>query len=213
LDLTRWEDIYKAYSNKEKVLVRSNGTTTYIAKDIAYAMWKHGIIKSNIKFKEYIKQPNGEYIYEINDEGKEIEPCKISINVIGMEQMHNQLMVKRVIEEIDRSSKYIYYGYGLVRLHRNTAKMFGINEDIKMSGRKGLYINVDDLYEKLYNIAYDKFKDKETSEKIVKSFISLEMLKYDRNTTILFDIDKMLNLEEGNAIYFLLYICKDKNHY
>jgi len=91
----------------------------------------------------------------------------------------------------------------LVRLHRNTAKIFGINEDIKMSGRKGLYINVDDLYEKLYNIAYDKFKDKETSERIVKSFISLEMLKYDRNTTILFDIDKMLNLEEGNVIYFL----------
>jgi Arginyl-tRNA synthetase len=88
-------------------------------------------------------------------------------------------------------------------LHRNTAKIFGINEDIKMSGRRGLYINVDDLYEKLYNIAYDKFKDKETSERIVKSFISLEMLKYDRNTTILFDIDKMLNLEEGNAIYFL----------
>ena len=29
------------------------------------------------------------------------------------------------------------------------------------------------------------------------------MLKYDRNTIILFDIDKMLNLEEGNAIYFL----------
>jgi len=120
-----------------------------------------------------------------------------------MEQMHNQLMVKRVIEEIDRNSKYIYYGYGLVRLHRNTAKIFGINEDIKMSGRRGLYINVDDLYEKLYNIAYDKFKDKETSERIVKSFISLEMLKYDRNTIILFDIDKMLNLEEGNAIYFL----------
>jgi arginyl-tRNA synthetase len=203
LDLTRWEDIYKAYSNKEKVLVRSNGTTTYIAKDIAYAMWKHGIIRSGIKFKEYIKQPNGEYIYEINNEGKEIESCKISINVIGMEQMHNQLMVKRVIEEIDKESKYIYYGYGLVRLHRNTAKIFGINEDIKMSGRKGLYINVDDLYEKLYNIAYEKFKDKETSERIVKSFISLEMLKYDRNTTILFDINKMLNLEEGNAIYFL----------
>ncbi|MFZ8801005.1 MAG: arginine--tRNA ligase [Candidatus Nanopusillus sp.] len=203
LDLTRWEDIYRAYSNKEKVLVRSDGTTTYIAKDIAYAMWKHGIIRSNIKFKEYIKQPNDEYIYEVNNEGKEIELCKVSINVIGMEQMHNQLMVKRIIEEIDKESKYIYYGYGLVRLHRNTAKIFGINEDIKMSGRKGLYINVDELYEKLYNIAYDKFKDKEISERIVKSFISLEMLKYDRNTTILFDIDKMLNLEEGNVIYFL----------
>lgn len=203
LDLTRWEDIYKAYSNKEKVLVRSNGTTTYIAKDIAYAMWKHGIIRSGIKFKEYIKQPNEEYIYEINNEGKEIEPCKISINVIGMEQMHNQLMVKRVIEEIDKESKYIYYGYGLVRLHRNTARIFGITEDIKMSGRKGLYINVDDLYDKLYNIAYEKFKDKEKAERIVKSFISLEMLKYDRNTTILFDINKMLNIEEGNAIYFL----------
>ncbi|WP_231433894.1 DALR anticodon-binding domain-containing protein [Candidatus Nanopusillus massiliensis] len=138
LDLTRWEDIYKAYSNKEKVLERSNGTTTYHAKDIAYAMWNHGIIRSDIKFKEYIKQRNGEYIYEINNEGKEIEPYKISVNVIGMEQMHKRLMVKRVIEEIDKDSKYIYYGYGLVRLHRNTAKIFGINEDIKMSGRNGI---------------------------------------------------------------------------
>ncbi|MGC9132897.1 MAG: arginine--tRNA ligase [Nanopusillaceae archaeon] len=205
LDLKKWPDIAKAYSSEEKVLIRSNGTTTYIAKDIAYAMWKLGIIKSNIKFKENILQPNDKYILEIDKNGNiEIEPCDISINVIGSEQTHNQMMVKRVIEEVDKNKKYIHYGYGLVMLHKNTAKIFGIEEDIvKMSGRKGIYINVDDLYNRLYNICFEKFNDKEIAEKLSKGFISLEMLKYDRNSIIKFDINKMLNIEEGNAIYFL----------
>jgi arginyl-tRNA synthetase len=205
LDLKKWPDIAKAYSSEEKVLIRSNGTTTYIAKDIAYAMWKLGIMKSNIKFKENILQPNDKYILEIDKNGNiEIEPCDISINVIGSEQTHNQMMVKRVIEEVDKNKKYIHYGYGLVMLHKNTAKIFGIEEDIvKMSGRKGIYINVDDLYNRLYNICFEKFNDKEIAEKLSKGFISLEMLKYDRNSIIKFDINKMLNIEEGNAIYFL----------
>ncbi|BFI73375.1 arginine--tRNA ligase [Nanoarchaeota archaeon] len=205
LDLNKWPDIAKAYSNTEKVLVRSNGTTTYIAKDIAYAMWKLGIIKSDIKFKQSILQPNNNYILEIDENGNiDLGSCDISINVIGAEQTHNQMMVKKVVEEIDNNKRYIHYSYGLVMLHKNTAKIFGIEEEkVKMSGRKGIYINVDDLYEKLYNISLEKFNDKETAEKVAKSFICLEMLKYDRNTVITFDINKMLNIEEGNAIYFL----------
>ncbi|BBL45209.1 arginine--tRNA ligase [Nanobdella aerobiophila] len=204
LDLTLWPDVERAYANSEKILIRADGTATYIAKDIAYALWKHGIINRNIKFKEKILQKNNSYILEIDDNGNiNINPADISINVIGAEQAHNQMMVKRVVESLDNNKKYIHYSYGLVMLNKNTAKIFGINDDkVKMSGRKGLYINVDDLYNKLYNIALEKF-DKILAEKIIRSFISLEMLKYDKNTVINFDINKMLNLEEGNAIYFM----------
>ncbi|MGC9079619.1 MAG: DALR anticodon-binding domain-containing protein, partial [Nanopusillaceae archaeon] len=205
IDLSRWKDLEKAYGSDKKYIIRKDGTATYLAKDIAYAFWKVGLIENTLRFKESILQPNKKYIYEIKPDGDKIfEQCDLSINVIGKEQTAEQLIIKRIIEEMDKNKKYIHYGYELVMLNRNTAKIFGVEGDmVRMSGRKGLYINVDDLYEKLYNIVYEKFKDEDIARKITKSFICLEMLKYDKNTVINFDIDKMLNIEEGNAIYFL----------
>ncbi len=214
IDLDRWDE-FKNYEDKKKVLIRSDGTSVYLAKDIAYAFWKLGIIKDSIKFKEYKLQPNSKYIYEININGNFIpEVCDISINVIGFEQTYLQLIIKKIIEELNVNKKYIHYSYGLVMLSKNTAKIFGIDEDIvRMSGRKGININVDDLYEKLYQKVYNLMKERlkdldekkleELSHKVTISIISYEILKYSRNSLIVFDFDKILNFEEGNGIYLL----------
>ena len=37
----------------DKVIVRSNGTATYIAKDIPYAAWKLGLLEDPFYYQKY----------------------------------------------------------------------------------------------------------------------------------------------------------------
>jgi len=207
--------------DKYKVLVRSDGTTVYLAKDIAYAMWKHGLIDKDFKYSVFCKQPNGKELWQTDlngiDNPKEFGKAEISINVIGSEQTYLQKIISKIIKELSRAQvKYIHYGYGLVMLSKDTARMFRIQEEkeyIKMSGRKGIFINIDNLLEKTAEIAYNKLKERyqdlseeklrELAFKIARSTLSYEILKYDRNRVVVFDLNKMTNVEEGNALYLM----------
>jgi len=49
-------------------------------------------------------------------------------------------------------SSYVHLGYEAVTLSSETAKILGNKtdgKDVQMSGRKGLYINADEIIEKL----------------------------------------------------------------
>ncbi len=220
IDLTRWKE-FKNLTDKYKVLVRSDGTTVYLAKDIAYAFWKHGLIDIDFKYSIFCIQPNGNELWETDINGKEnpkeFGKADISINVIGSEQSYLQSILSKIINEVSRGkSKYIYYGYGLVMLSKNTASLFGMDSDkevIRMSGRKGIYINVDNLLEKTIELAKKKIAERHTNLsdkdleilafKIARSTISFEILKYDRNKTVVFDLERMTNIDEGNALYLM----------
>ncbi|MEM4772393.1 MAG: arginine--tRNA ligase [Nanoarchaeales archaeon] len=217
IDLSRWKE-FDGYEDKKKVLVRSDGTTVYLAKDIAYAFWKLNIIKDDFKYSIFTYQPNGKILYETSLNGKidnlKFNDCDISINVIGSEQSYLQLIIKKIIEELYPDKTYIHYKYNLVMLSKETAKIFGIENDkklFKMSGRKGIFINADNLLEKTIKITYKKLLErgfnKEEAEKlafyIARSTICFEILKYDTNSIVTFDINRMTNIEEGNALYLI----------
>ena len=38
--------------DREKVIVRSDGTVTYVGKDIAYPLWKFGLLDSDFFYLE-----------------------------------------------------------------------------------------------------------------------------------------------------------------
>jgi len=218
IDLSKWEE-FSDLEDKLKVLVRSDGTTVYLAKDIAYAFWKHGLIDVDFKYSIFTTQPNGKEIWQTDINGINIEgfgKSDISINVIGGEQTYLQKIISKIINEIDPNKKYIHYSYGLVMLSKNTAKIFGIEtekEILRMSGRKGIYINADNLLEKTIDIAKEKIKERNKdlddntinnlAFKIARSTIAFEILKYDKNTVVVFDLDKMTNIEEGNVLYLM----------
>jgi len=215
IDLSRWKE-FEGYEDKKKVLVRSDGTTVYLAKDIAYAFWKLNLIDDEFKYSEFIIQPNGKTLYETNPNGKRIDKkfndCDISINIIGAEQSYLQLIIKKIIEELYPNKKYIHYKYNLVMLSKETAKIFGISnkEIVRMSGRKGIFINADNLLEKTIEVSKRKLIERgvkdnidELAFKIARSTICFEILKYDPNSIVVFDIDRMTNVEEGNALYLM----------
>ena len=53
-----------------KVIIRSNGAATYIAKDFAFHLWKFGLLDSEFYYREFMGQPNGRALFTTAPDGK-----------------------------------------------------------------------------------------------------------------------------------------------
>jgi len=223
-------DKFKNLKNPNEVLVRSDGTILYAGKDIAYAMWKHGLLNADFNYKPFLIKPNGEILWTTcsKDEGiehPEFGKCDISINVIDVRQSYEQEIVKYALQIISEDKKeYIHKAYEVVSLSKETAKQLGINIDKKivhMSGRKGLYVNADKILDLLIKKAYEETKKrnkneseewiKRVSEKIAISALRFELTKVDPNKIIVFDIDEALKIEYKTGPYLLYTYARAKS--
>lgn len=164
----------------KKVIIRSDGTATYLGKDIVFQLWKAGIL-SGLKFIDRdgvkISDRNGT-TYNLNSD--------IIINVIGIEQSQHQQEIKELINNIAPEKEYYHLAYQRVRLKEG-----------HFSGRRGNWLGytADDLYEE----AYEKMKNKELSLAAIKFYI----LKHNPKTEVVFEWDKALNTQGGSGIYLL----------
>ena len=145
--------------NKEedKVIVRSNGTATYIAKDIPYAAWKLGLIDDPFHYQKYEKeQPNSRVLWQTtldsNDSSQNFTGQKV-ITVIDSRQARLQKIITSLMAKFKSvPDAYVHLGYESVTLSSETAKILGLDTDGKqaqMSGRKGLYVSADSVYDLL----------------------------------------------------------------
>ncbi len=218
---------FEKLKEADKVLVRSDGTLVYTAKDIAYAMWKHGLIDKDFKYVEFVKQPNDHVLYATHPKGKAMKGfnnVEISINVIDVRQTYVQKIVQNAIERLNPKAKYIHYAYEVVALSKGTASLLGIETDkefLHMSGRKGVIVNVDDVYNTLLQKIMEETKKRnpdmdeklvrEISEKIAKSTLRYELIKMDRNKILVFDIVDSLKIEGDTASYLQYSYVRAKN--
>lgn len=208
----------------EKVLVRSNGTVVYAGKDVAYTMWKHGLIEDKFRYRKLMTQKNGKTLWITAESGEErhhlFSNVDTSINVIDIRQTFEQKAIKKMVEELgkkmNRKINYIHYSYEVVALTPKTVKKLGkeIPEDSKivhMSGRKGIYINADDFLKELSEILKDEIKKRNPEEKnpeekakrMAVDILKFELLKYNPLKMIVLDMDEMLKVKEGNGVYVL----------
>jgi len=174
------------------VFIRSNGVATYTARDIAYALWKLGIIKDKIKFRKK------DYVFVSNIEGEDfvINDPYMAISVIANEQDYAQGIVKTAIGMIDpnRAKKYLHIPFGLVQ-----------RKDIKLSSRKGTWkgFTIYDIFELLDNVLKDSIPDNDKRRSIVSSVIRYELLKYEQKENIKIDPKEMTDINGNTAIYLL----------
>src|SRR5438552_4354244 len=142
----------------DKILVRSDGTATYTAKDIAYQLWKFGLadeIGVGFHFTLWGTQRDGRKLWTMRTPKDPVEAseeanlerfghAKSVINVIDVRQSYLQQVVyeslRRLgyIEQADHSK---HMGYEVVTLSAKTAASLGIDtsdnrEFYPMSGRK-----------------------------------------------------------------------------
>jgi len=206
---------------EDKVIVRSNGTATYIAKDIPYAAWKLGLLEDPFNYEQYGKeQPSSSRVLwqttlnKSNPVSQNFTGEKV-ITVIDSRQARLQKIITSLMSKFKSiPDAYVHLGYESVTLSSETAKTLGLETDGKqaqMSGRKGLYVSADSVYEIL------KEKTKEETlrrhpemdcneiEKITH-YVSVgtlryEMIKQDLDKIITFDLIKSLSLEGDTAPY------------
>ncbi|MFQ5497835.1 MAG: arginine--tRNA ligase [Nitrosopumilus sp.] len=204
---------------EDKVIVRSNGTATYIAKDIPYAAWKLGLLEDPFNYEKYEKeQPNSRILWQTT-----LDETPISQNFTGEKVVtvidSRQARLQKIITSLMGKFKsipdaYVHLGYESVTLSSDTAKTLGLDTDGKqaqMSGRKGLYVNADSVYDLL------KEKTKEETQKrhpemnsseiekiahdVSVGTLRYEMIKQDLDKIITFDLKKSLSLEGDTAPY------------
>jgi len=205
---------------EDKVIVRSNGTATYIAKDIPYAAWKLGLLEDPFNYKKYEKeQPNSLVLWQTTLNENNFTPQNFTgekvITVIDSRQARLQKIITDLMGKFKSiQDAYVHLGYESVTLSSETAKVLGLDTDGKqaqMSGRKGLYVNADSVYDILKEKTKEETKKRHPEmnssdiEKIAHNVsvgtLRYEMIKQDLDKIIVFDLTKSLSLEGDTAPY------------
>ena len=207
----------------DKILVRSNGTVTYTGKDIAYQMWKLGILGEDFFYKPFHRYDDAAEVWVTTADPSEDVPHAFEFghgetiyNVIDSRQSYPQEIVKKGVAAIspekgERAS--IHLAYEMVALSPAAAEELGFqiaDEDrsrpfIEMSGRKGLGVKADDLIDRLEANALAEVESRHpesTAEakaaiarQIAVGALRYFLLKFTRNTVIVFDFAEALSFE------------------
>jgi arginyl-tRNA synthetase len=208
---------------EDKVIVRSDGTATYVAKDIPYAAWKLGLVPDPFFYQKYTKQWDGSQLDATTldpaaaTEGrKKFEGGDRVITIIDSRQARLQRIISQVLGKIgNRKNDYQHLGYEAVTLSAATAKALGIDigerQFMHMSGRKGIYVGADYVLDRLRDKAREEVKTRnpefsdeqagEIAEEIAISAIRYNMVRQDLDKIITFDINESMSLEGDTGPY------------
>ena len=216
-------------SNREdedsKVIVRSNGTVTYVGKDIAYQMWKFGLLGKDFHYKLLRTYSDGHPLYVAT--GAADAPVNFGrgrkvFNVIDSRQSYLQDVVVAGLKALgydEQAKNSIHFSYEMVALSPRTCVELGIelsDEDaarpyVEVSGRKGLGVKADDLIDKLIDSALaevasrnaDRSADEQfaTAHAIAIGALRYFLLKFTRNTVIAFDFQEALSFTGETGPY------------
>ncbi|MCI0416851.1 arginine--tRNA ligase [bacterium] len=213
--------------NPDKIIVRSNGTVTYVGKDIAYQLWKFGLLGLDFQYKIFDRNPDGSVIWTTStSDGDPGAPsfggADTVYNVIDQRQSYLQKVVAQGLQllgYLEQASRSIHFSYEMVTLSPKTAAELGFTLSaeeqqkafVEMSGRKGLGVKADDLLDRLEARALERIlplypelpeEEKSSLAKIIAAgALRYFMLRYTRNTLITFDMDEALNFEGETGPY------------
>ena len=196
----------------EITFTRSDGTALYIAKDIAYAMIKHSILEEKIRYKKFSSNFDGTDILISNKDGNEFDIKKIDMSFTLTDSAQNaeQNAVKSIIERSAGKGSYNHYSYEPVSISKDTASYLGISTDekfMRMSGRKGITVEFDDLVEKIKNRVIEEAEksgrniDKDSAKAIASNVIRYYVLKFSPSKMVVFDINDATSLKGDSAVY------------
>ncbi len=218
-----------------KVIVRSNGTVTYVGKDIAYHLWKFGLLGRDFGYRRFFTYPDHEcWISTVN--GVEPHPlfggANAIYNVIDARQSDPQANVIQALRGMgytEQADHYTHFSYEMVALTPRCAVELGYDvspEDlarpyIEVSGRKGFGVKADDLIDKLIaatraevdarQTGRDEAERQHIAEQIAIGALRYFMLKFTRNSVIAFDFKDALSFEGETGPYIQYAVVRARN--
>jgi len=218
-----------------KVIVRSNGTVTYVGKDIAYHLWKFGLLGRDFGYRHFFQYPK-HMCWISAEDGEEQHPhfggATAIYNVIDARQSDPQANVIQALRGMGHGKEadhYTHFSYEMVALTPRCAVELGYNvpeEDlsrpyIEVSGRKGFGVKADDLIDKLIaatraevdarQTAREEAERQRIAEQIAIGALRYFMLKYTRNSVIAFDFKDALSFEGETGPYIQYAVVRIRN--
>ena len=208
-----------------KVIVRSNGTVTYVGKDIAYHLWKFGLLGRDFGYRPFFEYPDRQ-CWISAESGEADHPhfgdAQAIYNVIDSRQADPQANVVEALRGlgyVEQAAHYTHFSYEMVALTPRCALELGYEvsqEDqgrpyIEVSGRKGFGVKADDLIDKLIAATgkevderhpeLDTWERGQIAKEIAVGALRYFMLKYTRNSVIAFDFKDALSFEGETGPY------------
>ena len=210
-----------------KVIVRSNGTVTYVGKDIAYQLWKFGLLGKDFHYRPWMIYPDGRVLWVSTDRPSGGAAPRFGrgssvYNVIDSRQSYLQDVVAaglRALGFMEQAEQSIHFSYEMVALTPRTCVELGIQlseEDqkrsyVEVAGRKGLGVKADDLIDKLIEKACAEVDSRHpeapaeerrrVGAQIAVGALRYFMLKFTRNAVIAFDMQEALSFEGETGPY------------
>lgn len=216
---------------REKVIVRSNGTVTYVGKDMAYQMWKSGLLGRDFYYRPFATRLDGGVLFATTSATDQARPdhppfggAAATFNVIDVRQSYLQKLLKQALIAIGHpaeAERLTHFSYEMVALSHATARELGFappaDSDeakrpfVEVSGRKGLGVKADDLLDRVTdkaevevgrrNAELAQAEQRRIAEMIGSAAVRYFMVKYSRTKVIAFDIDEALSFEGESGPY------------
>ena len=224
---------------REKVIVRSNGTVTYVGKDIAYQFWKFGLLGLDFKYRQYATRGDGRPVWATTSDAARDTPghpafggAATTYNVIDVRQSYLQKLLKQALAAMGharQAERSIHFSYEMVALSHATARALGYPPQaddsrkpfVEVSGRKGLGVKADDLIDLLEKTAVAEVAKRNpelagdevacTGRAIAVAAVRYFMVKYSRGKVIAFDIDEALSFEGESGPYLQYAVVRANN--
>ena len=212
-----------AEEEREKVIVRSNGTVVYVGKDMAYQFWKSGLLGTDFLYRKFATRRDGGTLWATTSDATHASAehpsfgaAAATYNVIDVRQSYLQKLLKQALQSIghpQEADRLTHFSYEMVALSHATARELGFAPDpdsddarrpfVEVSGRKGLGVKADDLIDRVIERALVEVDARQSevpaeerrriAEQIAVAAVRYFLIKFARTTVIAFDIDEAVS--------------------
>jgi arginyl-tRNA synthetase len=226
---------------REKVIVRSNGTVTYVGKDMAYQFWKSGILGRDFHYRQFASRMDGDVLWATTSDPARDDSshppfggAAATYNVIDVRQSYLQKLLKQALIAVGHpaeAERLTHFSYEMVALSHATARELGFapaadSEEAKkpfveVSGRRGLGVKADDLIDRVIEKALVEVEKRQPeladaerraiAKDIGVAAVRYFLVKYSRTKVIAFDIDEALSFEGESGPYLQYAVVRANN--
>jgi arginyl-tRNA synthetase len=219
-----------------KIIVRSNGTVTYVGKDIAYHLWKFALLGKDFGYALFHRYPDGHPVWRTTLQGEPQAPsfghASSAYAVIDTRQSYLQNLVNAALHALgyhQQANNLHHFAYEVVGLSPRCAEELGLElsqEDrqrpyVEVSGRKGLGVKADDLIDTLIAKALAEVRSRQMTQDIEEqqtyagmiavAALRYFLLKFSRRIIIAFDFKEALAFEGETGPYLQYSVVRARN--
>jgi arginyl-tRNA synthetase len=219
-----------------KIIVRSNGTVTYVGKDIAYHLWKFALLGKDFGYALFHRYPDGHPVWRTSLQAEPEAPscghASSAYAVIDTRQSYLQNLVNGALHALgyhEQANNLHHFAYEVVGLSPRCAEELGVElsqEDrqrpyVEVSGRKGLGVKADDLIDTLIAKALEEVRSRQMTQNIEEqqtyacmiavAALRYFLLKFSRRIIIAFDFKEALAFEGETGPYLQYSVVRARN--